>query len=173
MAFQVGRKVRLGETVQDQVTNSFDNIHTIVGEFTHDERNIDLDRLCAAVLLYKKEHTSSTIEINSNYDLVTEIENLKASKEDIMLYIYPILKLNPKYCFHNIVLDMCTIPTNQMIVVNTKGVGHFEYTHASEYPVKEDHLQLLQKISAFDDKKILYPTTKVKFLDGAPGFFRG
>ena len=170
MAFKAGNKARKKESIPDTV-DSTNPLHLIVGEFTHNEEKCDFDRLCAAVLLFKKEHSKdmvdSSIEINNQDDLETKITELKkSSTEDIIKYIYPILTIDkPKpYCFNSIVSRICTAQ-KPMPEINRK-IDVFEFINASEYSVTKEQIDFLQKISSFDERmKKLYSTTKVKFLD--------
>ena len=175
MAFQGGRRTRKGESIEDLVNNPFDQFELAVGVFTHKQENGDFDKLYTAVYYHRVKTGKITPcvdkagiekEPTDEDGLLALVKVINSSGDDIIQDVYPLLMVKePKpYCFRKIVLNLCTKPKS-MKDVNTKGVDHFEYAHASEFPVEEDHLQLLQKISVFDDEKILYPTTKVKFLD--------
>ncbi len=123
MAFRAGNEARKKESVQDTVGITTRNLHTLVGDFTRDFLNSDIDKLYASILLYLVENKNEDDKddrgkkihdrLRGNVDcdvLKKEIDNLKNTNIDINSYLLSILNSpfdNKGYCFNPFVRKVC------------------------------------------------------------------
>lgn len=100
MAFRAGNRARKKESAQVQggTTTSVEaDLHNLVGNFTLDFRNSDIDKLYASILLYLVENKNEDDRVKEickrlrrkdYYDVPKdEIENLKKTNIDINSYL--------------------------------------------------------------------------------------
>ena len=122
MAFRAGNEARKNESVQDTVGITTRNLHTLVGDFTRDFLNSDIDKLYVSILLYLVENKNEDDKddrgkkihdrLRGNVDcdvLKKEIDNLKKDI-DINSYLLSILNYisdNKGYCFNPFVRKVC------------------------------------------------------------------
>ena len=153
------KKAKRRERQKTLVSETPQSIENLLKD--HESEMTDIQKLYAAVCYYREEKVNTTFKFK---ELLTYVDEKISSNEDIMQDVYPLLK--EEYRFIKLMaIDICTTPKG-MTVLNNKGVDCFEYTHASEYPVTVDHLNLLKQINAFNAGMTdAYLTTKVKFLD--------
>lgn len=127
MAFKAGNRARKKETAQDAVqeTTSVEAVlHTLVGDFTLNFLNRDIDKLYASILLYSVENKDKDDQGKKIYerfrgkvgkvycDVLKEIDNLKKSNLDINSYLPSILNFispidNEEYCFNPFIRKVC------------------------------------------------------------------
>lgn len=125
MAFKAGNDARKKESVQDSVqgTTSVEAVlHTLVGDFTLNFLNRDIDKLYASILLYSVENKNKDDQGKKIYErlrgkvdcdvLKDVIDNLKQTNIDINSYLPSILNFispldNEEYCFNPFIRKVC------------------------------------------------------------------